>query len=145
MDVRLRRENLVSGGQLRAQPQQVSVEADATLPGGLRDEVLLFHTQARALPLQAEAAGNRVTVSGQVIFQALYSQGDLTRVRSVEEMRDFSRALTVAAPESAAAIANRKTNSILFKANRLLAAIVRREAMIYHWQYFFSCKRCSRR
>ena len=103
MDVRLRRENLVSGGQLRAQPQQVSVEAEATLPGGLRDEVLLFHTQARALPLQAEAAGNRVTVSGRVIFQALYSQGDLTRVRSVEEMRDFSRALTVAAPESAAA------------------------------------------
>lgn len=102
MDMRLKRETIEVGSLLRAAAQQATVEAEATLPGGLRDEVLLFHTEAQALPLSAEAAGNRVTVSGRVIFRALYSQGDLTRVRSVEEMRDFSRPLTIDAQEAAA-------------------------------------------
>ena len=102
MSMRLKRETIEAGSLLRAQPQQASVEAEATLPGGLRDEVLLFHTEAQVLPLTAEAAGNRVNVSGRVAFRALYAQGDLTRVRSVEEMRDFSRTLTVDARETAA-------------------------------------------
>ena len=102
MSVRMRRETIEAGSLLRAQPQQASVEAEATLPGGLRDDVLLFHTEAPVLPLSAEAAGNRVNVSGRVAFRALYAQGDLTRVRSIEEMRDFSRALTVDSRETSA-------------------------------------------
>ena len=102
MDVRMKRETIEAGSLLRAAAQQATVEAEATLPGGLRDEVLLLYTEARALPLSAETAGNRVTVNGRVAFRALYAQGDLTRVRSVEEMRDFSRALTAAAQDTAA-------------------------------------------
>ena len=102
MSVRMKRETIEAGSLLRAAAQQATVEAEATLPGGLRDEVLLLYTEAQALPLSAETAGNRVTVNGRVAFRALYAQGDLTRVRSVEEMREFSRALTAAAQDTAA-------------------------------------------
>ena len=102
MSVRMKRETIEAGSLLRAQPQQVTVEAEATLPGGLRDEVLLLYTDAQALPLSAESVGGRVNVNGRVVFRTLYAQGDLTRVRSVEEMRDFSRALTAAAQDTAA-------------------------------------------
>lgn len=102
MSVRLKRETIEAGSLLRAQPQQVTVEAETTLPGGLRDDVLLFYSEAQALPLSAETAGGRVTVNGRVVFRALYAQGDLTRVRSAEEMKDFSRQLTAAAQETAA-------------------------------------------
>jgi len=100
MSVRMKRETIESGSLLRAAAQQTTVEAEATLPGGLRDEVLLFYTEAQALPLGAEASGSRVTVNGRVIFRALYAQGDLTRVRSVEEMRDFSRQLALPAADT---------------------------------------------
>ncbi|MBQ9197466.1 MAG: hypothetical protein IJ157_09555 [Clostridia bacterium] len=102
MSVRLKRETIEAGSLLRAQPQQIIVEAEATLPGGLRDDVLLFHTEAKALPIAAETAGGRVTVSGQVAFRALYAQGDLTRVRSIEETRDFSRPLNADTRETQA-------------------------------------------
>ena len=102
MNVPMKRETIKASGRLRAQPQQASVEAEAALPGGLRDEVLLFYTEAQALPLTAETVGDRVNVSGRVAFRALYSQGDLTRVRSVEESRDFSRSLAAPAQDAGA-------------------------------------------
>ena len=102
MTVPTKRETIKASGRLRAQPQQASVEAEAALPGGLRDEVLLFYTEAQALPLTAETVGDRVNVSGRVAFRALYSQGDLTRVRSVEESRDFSRSLAAPAQDAGA-------------------------------------------
>ena len=102
MSVRMKRETIEAGSLLRAQPQQVTVEAEATLPGGLRDEVLLLYTDAQALPLSAESVGGRVNVNGRVVFRTLYAQGDLTRVRSAEEMRDFSRQLTAPAQEASA-------------------------------------------
>lgn len=102
MSVRLKRETIEAGSLLRAQPQQVTVETETTLPGGLRDDVLLFHSEAQVLPLSAETVGGRVSVNGRVVFRALYAQGDLTRVRSAEEMKDFSRQLTVAAQETSA-------------------------------------------
>ena len=102
MNVPMKRETVKASGRLRAPAQQASVEAEAALPGGLRDEVLLFYTEAQALPLTAETVGDRVNVSGRVAFRALYSQGDLTRVRSVEESRDFSRSLSVPTADAGA-------------------------------------------
>ncbi len=102
MNVPMKRETIKASGRLRVQLQQASVEAEAALPGGLRDEVLLFYTEAQALPLTAETVGDRVNVSGRVAFRALYSQGDLTRVRSVEESRDFSRSLAAPAQDAGA-------------------------------------------
>ncbi|MBQ9408553.1 MAG: DUF3794 domain-containing protein [Clostridia bacterium] len=102
MSVRLQRETTEAARIVRAAAQQAAVEAEASLPGGLRDEVRLFYTEAQAVPLSAEAAGNRLTVNGRVTFRALYAQGDLTHVRSVEEMRDFSRQLPLPQPDAGA-------------------------------------------
>lgn len=127
MSVRMKRETIETGSRVRAAAQQTTVEAEAALPGGLRDEVRLFYAEAQALPLGAEAVGSRVTVSGRVVFRALYAQGDLTHVRSVEEMRDFTRQLalpsadtgTVYAPAcEVTAVATRVFNGrILLKAD----------------------------
>lgn len=103
MSVRMKKELIEGGMQLRAAPQQFAVEAEAALPGGLRDEVRLFYTEAQAEPAQAEAVGSRLTVSGRVNFRALYAQGDLTRVRCAEGSGDFSRVLTIAPGEGSAA------------------------------------------
>ena len=103
MSVRMKKELIEGGMQLRAAPQQFAVEAEAALPGGLRDEVRLFYTEAQAEPAQAEAVGNRLTVSGRVNFRALYAQGDLTRVRCAEGSGDFSRVLTITPGEGSAA------------------------------------------
>ena len=105
MSVRMKKELIEGGMQLRAAPQQFAVEAEAALPGGLRDEVRLFYTEAQAEPAQAEAVGNRLTVSGRVNFRALYAQGDLTRVRCAEGSGDFSRVLTIMPGEGSAAYA----------------------------------------
>jgi len=102
MSVRFDRENIETGRALRATPQQMAVEGEILLPGGLRDEVRVLHTDAEACALQTENTGNRVTVSGRVAFHVLYAQGDLTRVRSAETLSDFSRALTVARTEATA-------------------------------------------
>ncbi len=102
MSVQIQRESMENGKLLRAAPQQTAVEAETPLPGGLRDEVRLFYTEASAVPLGYEAVGNRLTVSGRVTFRTLYAQGDLTRVRCAEAMSDFSRTLTLPAQESAA-------------------------------------------
>jgi len=79
MSVRMKKELIEGGMQLRAAPQQFAVEAEAALPGGLRDEVRLFYTEAQAEPAQAEAVGNRLTVSGRVNFRALRSDARALR------------------------------------------------------------------
>ncbi len=95
MSVQFVKEAVSTMSPVRAQPQQMAVEAEAALPGGLRDEVRVMYTDARAVPQLCEANGGRVTVSGRVDFRVLYAQGDLTRVKVAEASRDFSRALTV--------------------------------------------------
>ncbi len=102
MSVRLKRETIEVGRLLRAAAQQTVTEAEAALPGGLRDEVRVFYTEAQAVPLGAEAVGNRVTVSGRVNFRALYAQGDLTHVHSAETSADFTRQLTLPAADNGA-------------------------------------------
>lgn len=102
MSLRIKKETMESALLLRAAPQQTSVEAEAALPGGLRDEVRLLYTQAQVEPAQAEAVGNRLTVSGRVRFHTLYAQGDLTRVRCAEAVGDFSRALTIPSADGGA-------------------------------------------
>lgn len=107
MSVRIRRETIASGGILRALPQNTAVEAEAALPGGLRDEVRVFYTAASAVPVSAEAVGGKLHVGGRVLFRALYAQGDLTRVRAVEATSDFTRQLALPASANGAQFAAR--------------------------------------
>lgn len=102
MSVELKREVIKTYRLVNAAEQTVGVEGEAVLPGGLRDEVRVFYTAAKAIPLVAEAVGNRVTVSGKVDFEALYAQGDLTHVRAAETSSDFSRQLTLSQGDTAA-------------------------------------------
>lgn len=95
MSVQFVKEAVCVMSPMRAKPQQMAVEAEAALPGGLRDEVRIMYTGARAVPQLCEVSGGRVTVSGRVDFCVLYAQGDLTRVKVAEVSRDFSIALTV--------------------------------------------------
>lgn len=95
MSVQFVKDTIFGGTPVRAVPQQAAVEAEITLPGGLRDEVRILYADASVVPQQCEAAGGRATVSGKVDFHVLYAQGDLTRVKAAEVSRDFSRALTV--------------------------------------------------
>lgn len=97
MSVQFVKEAVCTMSPVRAKPQQMTVEAEAALPGGLRDEVRVLYTGARAVPQLCEVSGGRVTVSGRMDFCVLYAQGDLTRVKVAEVSRDFSRALTVSA------------------------------------------------
>lgn len=93
MSIQLVKETVVSARSLQATPQQMTVEAEVMLPGGLRDEVRVLYADARAVPQVCEASAGRVTVSGRVDFVALYAQGDLTRVKAAQVSHDFSRAL----------------------------------------------------
>jgi len=102
MSVQFVREMIETGHILRATPQQATVEGELLLPGGLRDEVRVLHTDAAVLSAAAENTGGRVHVSGRVQFRALYAQGDLTRVKAAETTSDFTRALTVGKADSAA-------------------------------------------
>ena len=78
---------------LSARPVQVVVETEAALPGGLREEARIFHTDATVAMQGGEAAGGRVAASGHVTFHVLYSQGNLEQVRVLEAGADFSQSL----------------------------------------------------
>lgn len=101
MSIQLVKETVAGERAVQAESQQMALEAEVLLPGGLRDEVRILYTDAVAVPMTCEAAGDQVTVSGRVDFFALYAQGDLTRVKAAQAGRDFSRVLHVKQPETA--------------------------------------------
>ena len=80
-----------------AREEQVSVEGEATLPGSMRDAVTVLSVQAQAYLEDARAMAGGMTLRGHVSFQALYTQGDLTRIRAMETTCDFEHSLD--APE----------------------------------------------
>lgn len=100
MNLQLKRDVMECSAAQQAPLQHTYLEAEAVLPGGLRDEVRVFYTSAQAVPLTAEAAGSRLTVSGRAVFRALYAQGDLTRVRCAEAVSDFSKMLPITAQDA---------------------------------------------
>ena len=76
----------VEGQRLAADIRlQAIVDGEAALPGSLRDAATVLSVQARAVPGAGETQGDKVVLSGQV----LYAQGDLTRVQCIETACDF--------------------------------------------------------
>lgn len=104
MEVQFIRENMEAERQLRAKPVQITVETEAALPGGLREEARVYFADASARINGGEAAGSRVTTDGRVTFHVLYAQGDLSRVAALEASADFSHALPLQdeSPQNAA-------------------------------------------
>lgn len=80
----------VEGQRLAADIRlQAIVDGEAALPGSLRDAATVLSVQARAVPGAGETQGDKVVLSGQVLFDVLYAQGDLTRVQCIETACDF--------------------------------------------------------
>ena len=87
----LRFEALAASGE-----EQIIIEGEAALPGSMRDAVTVLSVQAQANLNDAQAGVGEAAVRGRVRFQVLYTQGDLTRVRSLDTTCDFERAIRLA-------------------------------------------------
>ena len=97
VEMTLSRETLCFERLALAREEQVSVEGEATLPGSMRDAVTVLSVQAQAYLEDARTTAGGMTLRGHVSFQALYTQGDLTRIRAMETTCDFEHSID--APE----------------------------------------------
>ena len=93
MDMQWIRENMETEQQISAKPTQVSVEAEAALPGGLREEARVYYADAAVSVNGGELTGSRVTADGRVTFHVLYAQGDLSKVNALETTADFAQGM----------------------------------------------------
>ena len=103
MDLQLIRENMEVEQVLSARPAQVTVETEAALPGGLREEARVYYADAWAVVHGGEAAGSRVSADGRVTFHVLYAQGDLSKIEVLETGADFAQSLALQGEETIAA------------------------------------------
>lgn len=84
----LRFEALAASGE-----EQIIIEGEAALPGSMRDAVTVLSVQAQANLMDMQSGMGEAVVRGRVRFQVLYTQGDLTRIRSLDTTCDFERAI----------------------------------------------------
>ncbi|MBR4040023.1 MAG: DUF3794 domain-containing protein [Clostridia bacterium] len=96
MELKLTRETLRFERFVGRGEEQVTIEGEATLPGSMRDAVTVLNVQAQAHLTGVQAVTGEASVRGRVNFQVLYTQGDLTRVRSMETSCDFMHTLPLA-------------------------------------------------
>ncbi len=89
MDWQIERESVEAERLIANLQQQAVIEGEVALPGSMRDAVTVLSVQAQAVPGAAEVQNDKVTVSGQVVFHVLYTQGDLTHVQTIETACDF--------------------------------------------------------
>ena len=135
VDIQSSRENMDLEQLICAKPVLVTVEAEATLPGSLRDEARVYLADGNAYIIGTEISGNRLTIDGRVNFHALYAQGNLEKMASIDTNGSFSQQLAllgensgngnsdVRASASVQEISTRVFNGrLLFKANVQLSA-----------------------
>lgn len=95
MELKVSRETLRFERLIAAQEEQIGVEGEATLPGSMRDAVTVLNVQAQAHMESVQAGEGKAILRGQVCFQTLYTQGDLTRIRTMETTCDFEHTVPV--------------------------------------------------
>ena len=95
MELKVSRETLCFERLIATQEEQVSVEGEATLPGSMRDAVTVLSVQAQTHMESVQAGEDNAILRGRVCFQALYTQGDLTRIRTMETTCDFEHVVSV--------------------------------------------------
>lgn len=74
---------------------QAVVEGEVALPGGLREETAVLTSEAMAVLSRSAAENGRVTADGTVTFHILYTQGDPTKVHTLEATADFTHTMDV--------------------------------------------------
>lgn len=93
MEMNIKRERLRFDCGTADVHEQVTIEGECALAGSMRDAVTVLSVQAQAHVTQMQALADRIAVKGRVCFQVLYTQGDLTRIRSIETTCDFTHEL----------------------------------------------------
>lgn len=81
---------------LGSSQRQAVVEGEVALPGGLREETVILSAQAMAVGEKTTVQTARADVDGKVIFHILYTQGDPTRINTLEAAADFSQSIELA-------------------------------------------------
>ncbi|MDR2506345.1 MAG: DUF3794 domain-containing protein [Oscillospiraceae bacterium] len=74
--------------------EQTVVDGEVALPGGIRDEAHILHTEARLSLEDAEVLTDRIQLNGNVVFQILYTQGD-NRPRALEASSAFTHQISL--------------------------------------------------
>ena len=90
MDMRLVKENIALEQPAGRGSSHAAVEGEITLPGGLREEARVLHAGAMAVVEHVESMQDRASVTGKVVFHALYTQGDHSKVNALEATADFT-------------------------------------------------------
>lgn len=102
MELRLMRESISMEQPAGAGQSQAVVEGEITLPGGLREEAHVLYSDGMAVIENVEAMQDRASITGRVVFHALYTQGDPGKVNAIEAGADFTHLMELpgAAPRS---------------------------------------------
>lgn len=104
MELQCIRDQMETEQVMMAKPTQVTVEAEAALPGGLREEAKVYFADAAVSMNGGEMTGSRILAEGRVTFHALYAQGDMRQVAALETTADFSQTLPLKEENAAAAV-----------------------------------------
>ena len=91
------REEIAMSRYLGDSLRQAVVEGEVALPGGLREETVILSAQAMAVVEKTAVQAGRADVDGKVIFHILYTQGDPTRINTLEAAADFSQTIELPA------------------------------------------------
>lgn len=93
MEMRLLKEEIAFEQLAAAAQGQAVVEGSVTLPGGLRETAQVLSCGGSVHVARAEAMQDKMTVSGRVMFHALYTQGDPNKVCALEAGADFTHVM----------------------------------------------------
>ncbi len=75
---------------------RADVEGEIALPGGLREETSVLCAEAMAVAERTEVQAGRVVIDGKTVFHVLYTQGDPTRISTLEASAEFSHTVDFA-------------------------------------------------
>jgi len=99
MEMQVLRENVAIERLAGEAAEQTVVDGEVALPGGIRDEAHILHTDARLTLEDAHVSADRVTLDGTVVFQILYTQGDHTP-RALEATSTFTHQMALPGVDS---------------------------------------------
>ena len=90
----IQRDNVAIERLIGEANEQTVVDGEVALPGGIRDEAHILHTSARLTLEDAQVLSDRVALTGNVVFQVLYTQGD-NRPRALEASSAFTHQMSL--------------------------------------------------
>lgn len=93
MEMKLLKEDITLEQLSGVGQSQAVVEGSVALPGGLRETARVLSSGGSVHIARTEAMQDKVSVSGRVMFHALYTQGDPGRVNALEASADFTHVM----------------------------------------------------